>query len=373
MKVIKQMTIVLAVLLFCGLGSAHAYTNVAFSIGFHDTLSPYGSWVNVGTYGEVWRPHVAASWRPFTYGHWVYTSAGTPYWDGYEPYAWCVYHYGHWQFVPGYGWCWVPGYEYSAAPVSWAYGDGYIGWSPIYGYNGYDANFWIFVDRARFGYRNYAGIYLGGDRVRPLFARRAIRVVSRPFGIREVERITGRRVQVVSTRERIVELNGHRTRLVVPRDREQTVIKHIARASKAHPKTIVEKSNRHETVKTKVANAKSSGYKTVEKSKAYAHKSVAKTKEFAHKTVSHGKSVEHKSIAKVKEKAHATKQAAVHEKARVGGSGGSGTSHRVYSNAKTTIHAKSTHVSKEKAPVKANVKQKSKTSHGTGKTKHPRH
>src|ERR1043166_650819 len=116
----KRIFLILAAVVFMvSLNNANAYVNVGVSFGFHDTLAPYGTWVSVGNYGPVWRPAVAAGWRPFTYGHWVYTSAG-PYWDGYEPYAWAVYHYGHWVFEPGYGWCWVPGYEYSAAPVSWA-------------------------------------------------------------------------------------------------------------------------------------------------------------------------------------------------------------------------------------------------------------
>ena len=294
----KRIFLIAVALLFLSLGSAHAYTDVNFSIGFHDTLSPYGTWVHVSRYGDVWRPHVAASWRPFTYGHWVYTSSG-PYWDGYEPYAWVVYHYGHWVWLDGYGWAWVPGYEYSYAPVSWAYGDSYIGWSPIPGYTGFDVNFWIFVDRSHFGYRNYAGYYLPGTRIRPLFQRRAIRIVSRPLGLRTVERITGRRISVVPVRQRVVNVNGHRTRLIVTRDRERTVLKHLAEATK---KTKIRTAERS---KTQARDTR----RTVETKRP-----IHENGRLAHSTSKHGKAVEHKTVTQ--KRSHTTKRS-IHTAKRI--------------------------------------------------------
>src|SRR5690242_13406034 len=43
---------------------------------FRDGLAPYGEWVTVGAYGRVWRPHVAAGWRPYYYGRWEWTDEG---------------------------------------------------------------------------------------------------------------------------------------------------------------------------------------------------------------------------------------------------------------------------------------------------------
>ena len=47
---------------------------------FYDSLSPYGTWVDVEGYGQCWQPTVVAvnpGWRPYMdCGHWVYTDAG---------------------------------------------------------------------------------------------------------------------------------------------------------------------------------------------------------------------------------------------------------------------------------------------------------
>jgi len=48
-----------------------------------------------------------------------------------EPWGWATYHYGRWVNLDGTGWCWVPGYTWAPAWVSWRYGDGYCGWAPL--------------------------------------------------------------------------------------------------------------------------------------------------------------------------------------------------------------------------------------------------
>src|SRR2546422_4200126 len=44
---------------------------------FHDSLAPYGTWVDVGGYGQCWQPSVVSinpGWQPYCErGHWVYS------------------------------------------------------------------------------------------------------------------------------------------------------------------------------------------------------------------------------------------------------------------------------------------------------------
>src|SRR5512138_199900 len=97
---------------------------------FHGALAPYGEWVAVGNYGTVWRPRVAAGWRPYYYGRWEWTNEGW-LWVSDEPWGWAAYHYGRWAYDGYYGWVWVPGYEWSPAWVTWRYSPDYIGWAPL--------------------------------------------------------------------------------------------------------------------------------------------------------------------------------------------------------------------------------------------------
>ncbi len=97
---------------------------------FYDSLAPYGSWVAVAGYGEVWVPHVAAWWRPYTEGRWAYTDEGWT-WVGTESWGWAAYHYGRWYWDAEYGWAWVPGTVWAPAWVAWRSGGGQIGWAPL--------------------------------------------------------------------------------------------------------------------------------------------------------------------------------------------------------------------------------------------------
>src|ERR1051326_2921207 len=98
---------------------------VSFSAGieinaasdFYDPLTPYGEWVDVGSYGRCWHPvDVEPGWRPYCEGHWEWTDCGW-YWVSDEPWSWACYHYGSWVDDPGYGWCWIPGTEWAPAWV----------------------------------------------------------------------------------------------------------------------------------------------------------------------------------------------------------------------------------------------------------------
>lgn len=226
MKSIRT-TILILTFCFVGLaGGANAYTQVGFSVDFHEALAPYGSWVHVSACSDCWRPSVAG-FVPYTNGHWVYTSYG-PTWEADEAWGWAPYHYGHWIYTVEQGWLWVPGYEWAPARVSWAYGNDYVGWSPIYNAPLRDPNVWIFVGGNNFVAGNYGRVRLQRDAVRTLFDRRVVRTTTRPLARMQVERIAHRRISVVPVRANVVEINHHKTRLVVPANHEKVVMEHVA-------------------------------------------------------------------------------------------------------------------------------------------------
>jgi hypothetical protein len=97
---------------------------------FHQRLSPYGRWDTHASYGEVWRPRVAAGWRPYTTGHWVYTDYGWT-WAADESWGWAPFHYGRWYQDASLGWGWVPGNVWAPAWVDWRNGGGYVGWAAL--------------------------------------------------------------------------------------------------------------------------------------------------------------------------------------------------------------------------------------------------
>jgi Family of unknown function (DUF6600) len=123
---------------------------------FQGALQPYGDWVVVGSYGQVWRPHVPAGWRPYYYGRWEWTNEGW-LWVSEEPWGWAAYHYGRWAYDPYYGWLWIPGYEWAPAWVSWRTSGDVIGWAPLApGFSVYVSSYpfidfwWTFVPSVRF-------------------------------------------------------------------------------------------------------------------------------------------------------------------------------------------------------------------------------
>src|SRR5689334_22354700 len=84
---------------------ASAAVDVTVTVGgFYDELAPYGRWVSVDRYGDVWCPSVAdAAWQPYSNGEWVWTDYG---WTWVSNDAWGAdpYHYGSWVWLAGYGW-----------------------------------------------------------------------------------------------------------------------------------------------------------------------------------------------------------------------------------------------------------------------------
>jgi len=124
------------VLIFSGffptrLVQANSSVNVDISV-FHDSLAPYGNWVNHRTYGQVWYPrNVARNWRPYTDGYWAHTEDYGWLWVSNEPWGWAPFHYGRWAWDNWYGWIWAPGRTWAPAWVFWRSGGGYAAWSPM--------------------------------------------------------------------------------------------------------------------------------------------------------------------------------------------------------------------------------------------------
>jgi hypothetical protein len=137
-------------------GSQAPDDSVSFQT-FYDDLAGQGTWIQSSDYGYVWQPQETdADWAPYTEGHWVYTDDGWT-WVSDEPWGWATYHYGRWVNLDGVGWCWVPGYTWAPAWVSWRYGDGYAGWAPLPP-DSFDG-----VDYSDDGSEIGIGFHIGGD------------------------------------------------------------------------------------------------------------------------------------------------------------------------------------------------------------------
>jgi hypothetical protein len=109
---------------------ARAAESVTFDY-FYDALAPYGHWIEVEGYGSCWSPSdVDPDWAPYTRGSWAYSDGGWT-WVSEEDFGEIVFHYGRWVLIEDEGWCWVPGYEWAPAWVSWRNSDDYVGWAPL--------------------------------------------------------------------------------------------------------------------------------------------------------------------------------------------------------------------------------------------------
>jgi hypothetical protein len=157
-------------------------------------LDAEGDWRYQQTYGYVWYPRVAATWRPYYYGRWVsYPRYGWT-WVGIDHFGWPTHHYGRWG-NSGAGWFWIPGRHWAPAYVSWAYAPGYVSWCPLgfdnravfalnvsVGHSYYSSryspwNYWTVVAAPHFGYGYVNQRVIHVDRVfaaqsRPVFVSR---------------------------------------------------------------------------------------------------------------------------------------------------------------------------------------------------------
>ena len=141
----KKLIIAAVIIVFGFSASADANTNYAKRVGgyFYTSLSPYGTWIEIGFGTPVWRPTMMKrNWSPYHQGQWIYTNYGW-YWDSYEPFGHVVYHYGRWYFDDYYGWIWIPDNEWAPAWVDWRYDDDYIGWAPLSPYALFSINIGI--------------------------------------------------------------------------------------------------------------------------------------------------------------------------------------------------------------------------------------
>jgi len=101
---------------------------------FYESLSPYGTWVEVDGYGWCWQPTVAVvnpGWIPYgDGGQWAWTDSGW-YWNSSYTWGWGPYHYGRWHRHVHHGWVWTPGYDWAPAWVAWRSSPTYCGWAPL--------------------------------------------------------------------------------------------------------------------------------------------------------------------------------------------------------------------------------------------------
>ena len=101
---------------------------------FYNDLAPYGTWIQVPNYGQVWQPAaetVNPDWRPYLdQGKWQSTDNGW-YWQ--SDYSWgaIVFHYGRWSKDNRFGWVWVPDKVWGPAWVGWRIALSYSGWAPL--------------------------------------------------------------------------------------------------------------------------------------------------------------------------------------------------------------------------------------------------
>ncbi len=101
---------------------------------FYTALAPYGTWVDLPSYGWCWQPTVVAlnpTWRPYSdHGYWLWSDHGW-YWNSYYSWGWAPFHYGRWFDHPRRGWLWCPDRVWGPAWVSWRSTPDYCGWAPL--------------------------------------------------------------------------------------------------------------------------------------------------------------------------------------------------------------------------------------------------
>lgn len=123
---------------------SQAYNYVSPDVYGAEDLDGQGTWVDVPSYGPVWRPMVVDGWAPYRNGRWAWVDYYGWTWVSYDPWGWAPYHYGRWFNQPGYGWCWWPGgrghHYWRPALVAFfgfgghggvGFGFGNVGWVPL--------------------------------------------------------------------------------------------------------------------------------------------------------------------------------------------------------------------------------------------------
>ncbi len=235
-----------------GFGSWWAWTDAWASgpadLDFNVALEGYGEWVWVDGLGRVWRPWVAADWRPYTNGRWVWTSVGWT-WVAYEPWGYLPHHFGNWALTP-VGWTWVPGAVYTPASVVWVGSGTMIGWyaCPPHGWShasrgfrrgyehgwgdGYSSGYRDGSDDARYasfvGWNHLADDDLSRRSIVGYAVPRGnrVQVMATPPSRSEVARRSGRPVPEARLEQRTVRVSGREVSMARPVGLERSVQAH---------------------------------------------------------------------------------------------------------------------------------------------------
>ena len=138
---------------------------------FYNQLTPYGNWVNMPPYNQVWIPNVS-NFQPYSSnGYWAYTTYGWTWVSNYQ-WGWAPFHYGRWGYSNMYGWYWVPGYVWGPAWVAWSSSADMYGWAPLMpgmhfgvslSLNLFPSSYWTFMP----------GRYMGSTNIRNYFVNRS--------------------------------------------------------------------------------------------------------------------------------------------------------------------------------------------------------
>ena len=130
--------VVAAIAPLCAARSVHAQGSIGIATSttvqqMMTDLNNYGTWIPDRQWGWVWQPRgVLPGWRPYSHGQWLVAEGFGMYWQSYEPFGWAVYHYGRWAWWGGNkGWVWIPDKTWGPGYVNWAYGEGYVAWTPM--------------------------------------------------------------------------------------------------------------------------------------------------------------------------------------------------------------------------------------------------
>ncbi len=87
----------------------NSFSSSPYSYGIAD-LNYYGSFINAGGCGSMWRPYfVSSAWDPYGNGAWAWYQGAGYSWVSPYPWGWMPYHSGSWAFCSGVGWGWRPG------------------------------------------------------------------------------------------------------------------------------------------------------------------------------------------------------------------------------------------------------------------------
>jgi uncharacterized protein DUF6600/FecR-like protein len=107
-----------------GTPPATALNSSPYAYGLDD-MAYYGSFMNAGGCGSMWRPYFAsAAWDPYSNGVWAWYQGAGYSWVSPYPWGWTPYHYGSWAYCPGVGYGWQPGGAWNGLNNAATFGPG---------------------------------------------------------------------------------------------------------------------------------------------------------------------------------------------------------------------------------------------------------